>query len=106
MKKYRPIYAPVFQKRVRQYSGFKKQIRMHVVDILQNPYLGTEVLQRGLKGLRSIRITRNFRIVFAISKEIKTIPYACDAFPQFCIYPDDTVVLITVGPHSKVYKLK
>lgn len=106
MKKYLPIYAPIFQKRVRQYSSFKKRIKRHVVAILQNPYLETEALQRELKGLRSIRITRNFRIIFAISEEIKKISYAKDTFPQFCIYPDDTVVFITVGPHLKAYKLK
>ena len=89
MKKYRPVYAPVFQKRVQQYSSFKKQVKKHVVDILQNPYSGTEALQRELKGLRSIRITRNFRIIFAISEEIKKISYAKDTFSQFCIYPDD-----------------
>lgn len=106
MKKFRPIYVHVFQKRVKQYSSYKKQIKKHVLDILQKPYLGTEALQRELKGLRSIRITRNFRIIFAVSEEIKKIPYALDTFPQFCTYPDDTVVFITVGPHEKAYNLK
>lgn len=103
---YNPIYTPIFQKRLDQSSGLKLRIKTRVLAILQNPYLRTEPLQRELKGLRSARIGRNFRIVFAISEEIKNIGYARDNFPEFCGFPDDTIIFITVGPHDKAYKLK
>lgn len=106
MKTYNPIYTPIFQKRLEQYSSLKPRIKNRVLAILQNPYLRTEPLQRELKGLRSARIGRNFRIIFAISEEIKNIGYARDNFPKFYGFPDDTIIFITVGPHDKAYKLK
>lgn len=106
MNPYNPIYAPVFQKHLQQYASIKSRIKTRVLAILQNPYLKTEPLQRELKGLRSARIGRNFRIIFAISEEIKNIGYARDNFPQFCEFPADTIIFITVGPHDKTYKLK
>lgn len=106
MKKYQPIYAPVFRKHIKQYASFSQRIKKRVIDILLDPYSRTEALQRELKGLRSARIGRNFRVIFAINEEIKKISHGVDNFPQFCIYPDDTIIFITVGPHSRAYRLK
>lgn len=106
MKKYCPIYVPVFQKRLQQYSNLKQRVKNRVIAILENPYSRTEPLERELKGLRSAKISRNFRIIFAISEEIKKINIARVNFPQFCKYPDDIAIFITLGPHDKAYKLK
>lgn len=106
MKTYNPIYTPIFQKRLEQYASLKSRIKSRVLAILRNPYVRTEPLQRELRGLRSARVGRNFRIILAISEEIKNISYARDNFPQFCGFPDDTIIFITVGPHEKAYRLK
>ena len=57
-----------------------------------------------LKGCRSIRINRNFRIIFVVCEECRRIP---DCEYCFCEeLPDNTVVFLTVGPHDKAYTIK
>ncbi|MDP8262112.1 MAG: hypothetical protein P9M13_02265 [Candidatus Ancaeobacter aquaticus] len=106
MKKYHPIYVLTFQKHFKQYSGLSARIKKCVFAIIENPYDKTEPLQRELRGLRSARIGRNFRIIFAISEEVQKNKIAKDNFPQFCKFSDNTVIFITIGPHNKAYKLK
>ena len=71
MSQYEVAYESRFLKDLRCYRDLRKQIRRHVGQVLANPYQGTERLGRkargpDLRGCRSIRVTLNFRIVFAI----------------------------------------
>lgn len=101
-----PIFSPTFQKDLQRYGNIKERVRKRVEAILAAPYDRTELLQEELKGLRSARIGRNFRIIFAVSEEISGIAEARKNFPKFCGYPKDTVIFITVGPHEKAYGQK
>ena len=103
---YRPIYLPGFEKHLRQHGNIKDRVEKRVKEILAAPYDRTEALQEDLKGLRSARIGRNFRIVFAISEEIASIAVARKKFPVYSNQPKDTVVFITVAPHKKAYELR
>lgn len=102
-------YTPLFDKNRKRYRGMRQQIRRKIGRVLQDPYAGTERLgkvPRGkdLRGCRSIRVTQNFRIIFAICEECRRVP-AC----QFCFcegLPDETVVFITVGPHERAYAVR
>ncbi len=57
-----------------------------------------------LRDCRSVRVTRNFRILFVVCEECRQVPEC-----RFCFcegLPDCTVVFLTVGPHEKAYLLR
>jgi mRNA-degrading endonuclease RelE of RelBE toxin-antitoxin system len=77
--------------------------------VIEDPYAQTEFLgdvsgKLNLKGCRSARIDRNFRIIFVICEECRRIPRC-----EYCFcenLPDNTIVFLTVGPHDKAYAMK
>ena len=103
---YRPIYLPGFEKRLRQHGNIKDRVEKRVKEILEAPYDRTEALQEDLKGLRSARIGRNFRIIFVISEEIGRIAAARKKFPLYSCQPKDAVIFITISTHEKAYALR
>jgi hypothetical protein len=57
-----------------------------------------------LRGCRSARVDRNFRVIYVVCEECRRISDC-----QFCFCEglgDKTVVFLTVGPHDKAYALK
>ena len=109
MSQYEVAYENRFLKDLRRHRGLRKQIQQHIAQVLVDPYQGTERLGRipgglDLRGCRSVRVTRNFRILFVICEECRQVPEC-----QFCFcegLPDKTVVFLTVGPHEKAYLLR
>ncbi len=87
----------------------RKHIRRHVKQVLADPYQGTERLDKqagglDLRGCRSVRVTRNFRIIFVICEECRRVSEC-----RFCFcegLPDETVVFLTVGPHERTYAMR
>jgi len=106
---YRGVYEKQFVRNLQRYAALKERIKKKVESLLDNPYQNTEALadaagRLNLKGCRSARIDRNFRIVFVICEECRTIPDC-----EFCFcdgFSDDTVVFLTVAPHDKAYAVK
>jgi len=109
---YRDLYTPRFSKNYHRYASFQKRIDQTIQLVLQNPYQKTEVLQfkegHDLRGLRSARIGRNFRIIFTILEELKETPceYRTLLESYLKAYPGKTVVFLTVGPHEAAYRMK
>ncbi len=73
MSRYQPAFEDRFVRNQRRYRGLRKQIQRHVDQVLEDPYTGTERLGRipgklDLRGCRSVSVTRNFRIIFAVCK--------------------------------------
>ena len=108
MNDYQAVYEDRFVPNLTLYSGLRQRIRRKVEQILRDPYDRTERLSRisgglDLRGYRSSRIDRNFRIIFGICEEccpIKECQYC------FCEGRDDkTVVFLTVGPDVKAYTM-
>lgn len=104
-------FKPRFGEHIKRYAAMKKQIEKKIRAILEDPYHNTEPLQKrpqgDLRGIRSKRIDRNFRILFAICEECrgmfpdlhdKRACRSCD--PNF---PENTVVFFAVQPHAVVY---
>jgi len=111
---YTPLYKPTFDKNLKIYASLKKQIEKKVIFILDDPYYNTEPLQdkKGydLRGLRSKKIDRNFRIIFAICEECKQMRLQ-DKNINICIdcpedAPEKTVIFLTVGTHKGAYTLR
>jgi mRNA-degrading endonuclease RelE of RelBE toxin-antitoxin system len=104
---YGAVYDPKFVQNLQRFASMRQQIKRRVERILANPYVNTELLggtgsQLNLRGCRSARVDRNFRIIFVICEECRRVP-AC--LYCFCDKetPDRTVVFLTVGPHSQAY---
>jgi len=109
MDEYQAIYEDRFVRNLARYSNLRQRIRRIVEQILEEPYVRTERLGRvsgglDLRGCRSARVGRNFRIIFVICEEcrhIKECQYC------FCENRDDkTVVFLTVGPHDRAYTMR
>jgi Txe/YoeB family toxin of Txe-Axe toxin-antitoxin module len=102
-EKYKAEFTEVFNDNLNKFSGLKKQIQKKVNRILINPYY-SEFLSENLIGCRSIRVTRNFRILFVICEEcikIKKCKYCfCEGLPN------KTVIFLTVNTHQKAYEVK
>jgi mRNA-degrading endonuclease RelE of RelBE toxin-antitoxin system len=107
---YTPLYKPQFAEDLKTYASLKKQIESKVKAILANPYHNTEPLEKkgkyDLRGLRSMRIDKSFRIIFAICEECQKL------FPDKekpCRYCDPglsrkAILFFTVRPHKIVCK--
>lgn len=111
--KYIPKYKAEFADNVKKHAHLRIRIEKKCLSIVEDPYHNTEPLEdRGgvqLKGIRSKRIDRNFRILFAICEECRRIftePSADDRACKFCdnSFPDNTIIFFAVGPHERIYK--
>jgi mRNA-degrading endonuclease RelE of RelBE toxin-antitoxin system len=105
---YQPVYEEQFKRKLQRYSGVRERIKRQVQRVLVNPYQNTELLcdpsgKLNLRGYRSVRVGRNFRVIFVICEECRRVPDC-----QFCFcegLPDKTVVFLTVGPHERAYRM-
>ena len=106
---YQEGFGPRFAKSYRRYRSLHRRIDRKMAQVLSDPYQDTERLGEqasglDLRGCRSVRVTRNFRIVFVICEECRRVPEC-----RFCFcegLPDETVVFLTVGPHERAYAMR
>ena len=105
---YRAFYEDRFVRNLARYSSLRQRIQRKVEQILTDPYDRTERLGwvsggLDLRGCRSSRVDRNFRIIFVICEECKPIKEC-----QYCFCEekeDKRVVFLTVGPHARAYAM-
>lgn len=108
MSNHQAFYENRFVRNLARYSNLRQRIQQKVEQILINPYDRTERLGRvsgglDLRGCRSSRIDRNFRIIFVVCQECRPIKEC-----QYCFCEgreDDAVVFLTVGPHARAYAM-
>ncbi|MDE0483706.1 MAG: hypothetical protein OXI67_14080 [Candidatus Poribacteria bacterium] len=108
MNNYQVVYEDRFSRNLTRYSNLRQRIRRKIEQILADPYDRTERLGRvsgglDLRGCRSSRIDRNFRIIFVICEECRSVEEC-----QYCFCEgreDKTVVFLTVGPHARAYTM-
>jgi mRNA-degrading endonuclease RelE of RelBE toxin-antitoxin system len=106
---YADVYEAQFVENLRLYSAVRKQVKRRIERILENPYENTEFLgdisgRLNLRGCRSARVDRNFRIIYVVCEECRRI---MDCLFCFCDDLDDkTVVFLTIGPHDRAYAMK
>ncbi len=105
---YEPIYTSRFNRHYQAFHSMRVRIEKVVAQIIDDPYSRSERLKfKGgfnLKGCRSARVGRNFRIIFVVCEECRKEPEC-----EYCYcenLPDQTVIFLTVGPHEKAYKMK
>ena len=109
MSKYSAVYEQQFVDNLRHYAGVRERIKQRIERILKHPYHNTELLadatnKLNLRGCRSARIDRNFRVIFVICEECRTI-----ATCEYCFcdnLANKTVVFLTVGSHERAYNLR
>lgn len=110
--KYEPQYTRQFKADLDRYASKKKQVENKIKLILANPYFNTEQLHNkdgfNLEGIRSKRIDRNFRILFAICEECKQrFSSPKDARPcKKChsTLPVESIIFYAIGPHEPIYE--
>jgi hypothetical protein len=106
---YEAAYQEKFVQNLGRYAAIRDQIKRRVERVLAHPYANTELLgevagKLNLRGCRSIRVDRNFRLIFVICEECRHLSKC-----EFCFcenLPDKTVVFLTVGPHDRAYARK
>ncbi len=109
MSKYHAVYEEKFLENLRRYTAMRQRVKRRVERVLADPYKNTELLsdpsgRMNLRGCRSARIDRNFRIIFVVCEECRRVP-ECEFY--FCEgLPDTTVVFLTVGPHDRAYAMR
>jgi Txe/YoeB family toxin of Txe-Axe toxin-antitoxin module len=106
---YAEFYEERFHRNLSRYPQLRERLARLTRRIAHDPYHNSEPLgvQPGgldLRGCRSFRIDRNFRIVFVVCEECRRIP-AC----RYCYcegLSDKSVVFLTFGPHRLAYAMK
>ncbi len=109
MAEYAVKYTDTFVDNLRRYASYRRQTQRRVERVLGDPYHNTELLADAtdgvnLKGCRSARLDRNFRIIFVICEECQQIEEC-----EYCLCddcPDKTVVFLTLGPHNRAYSMR
>jgi len=108
---YKPFFTKEFKDRLQKYQNFKKQIANKVRLLSRDPYRSakSEQLVGNLKGLRSARVTRSMRIIYAICEECRRLEneelVGCSS--QLCEQMDNKVIIfLTFDVHEKVYTRK
>ena len=108
MKIYKPSFTPEFLSQAKKYRHFKKIMANKLALLCSDPYTTckSEMLVGELKGLRSARLTKSFRIIFAICEECRARKtqslVGCQA--EICAAMEtETIVFLTVGPHEDAY---
>jgi hypothetical protein len=108
--RYRYVDSPAFRKGLTKYASLRKQIAAKVNRVLDNPYDSELLGKKGasdLRGKRSVCVTRNLRIVFAVCEECLLRGFKRQGFNDCagCTKeePDDIVVFLIVAPHEIAY---
>ena len=109
MSEYSASYEDQFVQNLNRYASLRAQVKRRVDRVLADPYANTEILSAAagpldLRGCRSARVDRNFRIIFVICEECRLVPEC-----EYCFcedLPDETVIFLTVGPHDQAYAMK
>jgi mRNA-degrading endonuclease RelE of RelBE toxin-antitoxin system len=108
--RYHYVDTQAFHKGVKKYASLRKQIAAKVNRVLENPYDSELLGKKGasdLRGKRSVRVTRNIRIVFAVCEECLLRGFKRRGFNDCadCTKeePDDIVVFLIVAPHEIAY---
>jgi mRNA-degrading endonuclease YafQ of YafQ-DinJ toxin-antitoxin module len=92
----------------KKYRHFRKILANKIKLLSQNPYTycKSELLVGELKGLRSARITKSFRVIFSVCEECRARKFQKHVGCSFSICGKmdlETIVFLTIGPHDEVY---
>lgn len=79
MSKYHAVYEEKFLENLRRYTAMRQRVKRRVERVLADPCNNTELLsdpsgRMNLRGCRSARIDRNFRIIFVVCEECRRVP--------------------------------
>jgi len=111
-RRYEKFVTSSFVERYDRYKSLQNRIDKKADQIVKNPYHNTGILGKqevDLRGLRSARMGRNFRIIFGVCEECrakgfreKNILYCKPCEDK----EDKSVVFLTVGTHKRAYQMR
>ena len=105
---YNTYFLPEFLNQLKKYAHLKNLVQKKINLLALNPYSNckSELLLGELKGLRSARLTKSFRIIFVICEECKNRNFAryINCPQKYCnSFSLKTIIFLTFGPHEKIY---
>ncbi len=111
LERYKPYFTPEFLKQTKKHQHLKNILTNKIKLICENPYINckSELLVGELKGLRSARVTKSFRIIFAICEECRNRKFQrlVGCSNTLCKEMNfKTIIFLTFGPHDAVYSKK
>ncbi len=108
---YEPIFTREFQTCVKKYPSIRKLVQNKVDAILRDPYAASELLTKkrtDWRGWRSVRVTQNFRLVFAVCEECIQRAFRERGYPMCpgCEkqVADREIIFLHVRPHAQAYR--
>lgn len=111
-RRYEKFVTSSFVESYKRYKNLQNRIDKKADQIVKNPYHNTEVLGKqevDLRGLRSARMGRNFRIIFGICEECRAKRFR-EKNIMFCKHCEDkedkSVVFLTVGTYKRAYQMR
>ncbi len=109
MSEFHAVYEQRFVENLKRYAGIRDKVKRRVTRLLRDPYVNTELLadvsgKLNLRGCRSARVDRNFRLIYVICGECRYIPECVFCFCENL--DDNTIVFLTVGPHDRAYAMR
>lgn len=109
MSEYQAVYEQRFVDNLKRYAGTRDKVKHRVKRVLKDPYANAELLadisgKLNLRGCRSVRVDRNFRLIYVICGECRYVPECVYCFCEDL--DDNTIVFLTVGPHDRAYAMK
>ena len=111
MENYKPYFAPEFLKQTEKHQHLKKILAKKIELLCEDPYANckSELLVGELKGLRSARVTKSFRIIFTICEECRNRKFQNFVGCSYIICKEmdlKTIIFLTLGSHDIVYSRK
>jgi mRNA-degrading endonuclease RelE of RelBE toxin-antitoxin system len=108
MNEHPAFFEDRFVDNLKRHGSLRKRIQQKVDRVRKDPYSGIERLRNpphglDLRGYRSLRVCRNFRVIFVICEEYRQVKgrqfSSCEG------KEDETVIFVTVGRHNDAYAL-
>lgn len=89
----------------KRFSTVRKSVKNKIAALSKDPFQG-EPLKYDLVGLRSVKVKRNYILIYTICKECRDKEISQNVNCASCNeVADKTIVCFLVGPHDDAYKI-
>lgn len=111
LENYKPYFALEFLKQTEKHQHLKKILANKIKLLCENPYANckSEMLVGELKGFRSARVTKSFRIIFTICEECRNrkLQNYVGCSNAICKQMNiKTIIFLTFSTHDRAYSKK
>ena len=99
------LFSNSFLQSLKKHSSLKEAIKRKVDMIIQNPVAFGEPLKGNFRGYCSASVKKNFLVIFLYCNSCRKKGEDEIVLCNDCLEcSDDTLKVVEIGPHDKVYK--